>query len=278
MARLVGFIANRPDLGARVVEGEGSALDVRRARGVTAGWGVGFHQAGDVLLRRRPVDDRSDIHIAELVRDIQADMLIAHVRAATVGTLRTENTHPFRYRQWLFAHCGTIESFDSLRPRLSDTLPAFLQRDVRGDTDSELIFHLFLSFLHDAAKLDRPQVEPADARSALRATKALVDGLLAEEGHAATSMNMLLGTPDYLVAVRAGAPMAYRALRGKTDLERYFGDGGPSRLRVQDLATCSFTIVASDFDDDVLPVGWTPVPDRSIVTITRSDAPAIESF
>jgi predicted glutamine amidotransferase len=278
MARLLGFLANRPDLGARVVLGEGSVLDVRRPAGVSAGWGVGFHQAGDVLLRRRPVDDRTEIRMAELVRELHADMLIAHVRAATVGTLRTENTHPFRYRQWLFAHCGTIEAFDSLRPRISDTLPVFLQRDVRGDTDSELIFHLFLSFLHDAGQLDRPQVEPADVRAALRSTKSLVDGLLAEEGHAPSAMNMLLGTSEYLVAVRAGAPMAWRALRGKTDLERYFGEGGPSRLRVQDLASCSCSLVASDFDDDVLPAGWTPVPDRSIVTITRSDAPAIESL
>ena len=37
--------------------------------------------------------------------------MIGHVRAATVGNLRTENTHPFRYRQWLFAHTGTVDGY-----------------------------------------------------------------------------------------------------------------------------------------------------------------------
>ncbi|MFS8068551.1 MAG: class II glutamine amidotransferase, partial [Byssovorax sp.] len=115
MARLVGFIGNRPDLGARVIELEGRALDVRRKLGVTPGWGVGFYQGGEILLKRRPLDDRAEIKITDLTRDIRADVLLAQVRLATVGPLRTENTHPFRYRTWLFANTGTVEAFATLR-------------------------------------------------------------------------------------------------------------------------------------------------------------------
>ncbi len=61
MARLVGFIGNRPDLGARVIELEGRALSVRRKPDVTPGWGVGFYQAGEILLKRRPIDERAEI-------------------------------------------------------------------------------------------------------------------------------------------------------------------------------------------------------------------------
>ncbi len=276
MARLVGFIANRPDLGARVLQQEGRALTTHRPRGSTAGWGVGFYQGGDVLLRRRPVDDRSEINIGDLAKDVKADMLLAHVRAASVSTLRTENTHPFRYRQWLFAHCGAIESLSTMRSRMHDTLPQFLQRDVRGDTDSELIFHLFLSFLHDAGQIDRGHVELLHVHAALRSTRALVERLAAEEGLDASAMNMLVTSPDYLVAVHAGAAMGYRFLQGKNDLEPYFGEGALGRMRVQDLASCMFGLVASDFDDDVLPIGFRPVPHGSLVTFTRNDAPVIE--
>src|SRR5207247_8895611 len=118
MARLVGIISNRPDLCTRVMEIEGRALSVRKKPG--AGWGVGFYQGGEILLKRRPIDDRAEIRLSDMTRDIRTDTLIAHVRAATVGTLRTENTHPFRYRQWLFAHTGTIEGFSTLRGRLGD--------------------------------------------------------------------------------------------------------------------------------------------------------------
>lgn len=290
MARLVGFIGNRPDLGSRVIDLEGRALDVRCRDGVTPGWGVGFYQAGEILLKRRPIDDRNEVRPADIVRDVRADTLVAHVRLATVGALRTENTHPFRYRQWLFANTGTAPAFAKLSGRLAEQLPRFLQRDVRGETDSELIFHLFLSFLHDAGELDRPAVDASAARKALRGALALVDGLCAEEGAQPTALNVLVSNPEYLVALHAGtarsgqapgtaasAEMGYRVFQGQHDLERLFGDGGLGRMRIPDYATSRLTVVASDFDDG-LPPGWTSVPERAIVTFTRADEPHVESL
>jgi glutamine amidotransferase len=276
MARLVGIIGNRPDLCARVIEVEGRALTARKRAG--AGWGVGFYQGGEILLKRRPIDDRAELRLTDMTKDIRTDTLIAHVRAATVGTLRTENTHPFRYRQWLFAHTGTIEGFSTLRGRLGDSLPQFLLRDVRGDTDSELLFHLFLSFLHDAGQLDRPNVDPEAARSAVRASVALVDRLCAEEGAGPSAMNILIANPEYLLAVHGGATMAYRSYQGQGDLERLFGDGSLGRMRIPDFAASRLTIVASDFDDDRAPVGWTMAADRAIVQFTRADDPVTETL
>ena len=277
MARLVGFIGNRPDLGARVIELEGRALDVRRRAGVTPGWGVGFYQGGEILLKRRPLDDRAEIKMTDITRDIRADVALAQVRLATVGPLRTENTHPFRYRTWLFANTGTVEAFTTLRGRLAESLPQFLQRDVRGETDSELVFHLFLSFLHDAGQLDRPSVDAKTAAAALRSTIALVDRLCAEEGAAATALNVLMSSPEYVLALNGGPPMAYRVFQGQRDLERLFGDGGLGRMRIPDYASSRLTLIASDFEDDRIPEGWTPVRERAIVTFSRANEPIIEN-
>jgi predicted glutamine amidotransferase len=276
MARLVGFIGNRPDLGARAIELEDRALTVRRREGVIPGWGVGFYQGGEILLKRRPIDDRPEISLVDMTKDVRADILVAHVRAATVGSLRTENTHPFRYRQWLFAHTGTVEGFARLRNQLSDSLPQFLQRDVRGETDSELLFHLFLSFLHDSGQLDRPNVDAASARTALRSSIALVDRLCAEEGAGPSAMNIVVTNPEYLLVAHGGTPMAYRIYQGSDDMERLLSDGGLGRMRMPDYAASRLTLVASDFDDDQAPAGWTHVGERAIVTFTRADAPAIE--
>lgn len=278
MARLVGFISNRPDLGARVIELESRALLVRKKPGVVPGWGVGFYQAGEILLRRRPIDDRSELSFIDMTKDARGDLLVAHVRVATVGTARAENTHPFRYRQWLFAHTGTIEAFPTLRGRLAESLPQFLQRDVRGDTDSEILFHLFLSFLHDAGQLDRPHVEAAKTRAALRACISLVDRLCAEEGLPPSAMNILVSNPEYLLAVHGATQMGYRVFEGKNDLARLFGDAGLGRMRIPDLAVSRLSIVASDFDDDRLPPEWTSVRERAIVTFTRADEPHVESI
>ena len=52
MARLFGLIGNRTDLAGRVLASEADALRVQ-SRGGSLGWGVGFYQGGEVLMRRR---------------------------------------------------------------------------------------------------------------------------------------------------------------------------------------------------------------------------------
>ncbi len=275
MARLFGYVGNRADLGARVLELESKPLKVF-AKGTTLGWGIGFYQAGEVLLRRRPIDERQEIDVANLAKDLRADVLIGHVRAATVGNLRTENTHPFRYRQWLFAHTGTINGYPRLRERLSESLPEFLRRNVRGDTDSELLFHLFLSFLHDAGDLGDAPVDPGATRKAMRSTLALSERLRAEEGAAAQGMNLLVTDGEHMVAVHDSASMGYRVIKGRADLERLLGDDTLRRIRIPDMASCHFCLVASDFDEE--PRGWLMVPPHVMVTITRADDPTVEAL
>ena len=175
MARLFGFIGNRSDISPHVLQVESQALKAH-AKDRRLGWGFGFYQGGEVLLRRRPIDDHTVVDVASLTRDLRTDVLVGHVRQPSIGDLSTRNTHPFRYRHWLFAHAGTVAQFDNLRDRLVTSIPDFLMRNVRGDTDSELVFHLFLSFLHDAGKLtdDTPA---ADVAASLRSAMALIDRL-----------------------------------------------------------------------------------------------------
>src|SRR5690606_27245264 len=116
------------DLGARVLESNRNVLSVRREASEPLGWGLGFYQSGEVLLRRRPIDDREEIDLVEAAEDVRTDVMIGHVRRASIGAHRTENTHPFRYRMWLFAQTGTIGGFDRLRERLLSSQPEFLRR------------------------------------------------------------------------------------------------------------------------------------------------------
>ncbi len=284
MARLAGFIGNRPDLGPRALASERL---VARLPGPDSGgtsWGLGFYQGGEILLKRRPIDDRRELALGDLVKDLKADVLISHVRTPTVGTLRTENTHPFRYRQWLFAHTGTVPSFDKLARRLRDSLPQFLERDVRGDTDSELVFYMFLSFLQDAGALDRPSAAPAQVRAAMRSTSSLLERLCAEEGVKPAPSNYLIACSEYIVALHGAhgdadhpAPrMAFRHYSTKSDLERLFGDSELSRLRLSDLGSTRLTLVASDLEDDRAPQGWTTMAPASFATFSRTEPPQIE--
>ena len=274
MARMFGFIGNRSDLGARVLKLNAEVLRVRRSPGQPLGWGIGFYQAGEVLLRRRPIDDRDVIDLAEAAENVRTDVLIGHVRHASVGALRTENTHPFRYRMWLFAQTGTIQGFERLRARLLASQPEFLRRNVRGETDSELFFYLFLSFLHDAGHLNDSHVSPDHVAAALRASIALVDRLSAEEGHSGNRGDTLVTNGEHLLAVHRNGGMAYRVLKGRHDVEELLGEAGVRHSRIPSLDTTRFSLIVSELAQ--VPTAWTPVADRCIVTLTRGDDPSFE--
>jgi predicted glutamine amidotransferase len=279
MARLIGFIANRPDLGPRAIALEPVSFAVRRADEASGalGWGLGFHQGGEVLLRRRPVDERRVVELVELVRDVRAEVLVGSVRPGAIGELGSENTCPFRYRQWLYAQSGAIADFEPLRQRFLESLPQFLARDVRGDTDAELVFYLFLSFLHDAGQLDRAEVPLTVAKDAVRGTLALVDRLVAEEGGAPPELNMVIACGGYVLAARRSRRrMGCLTIEGRAALERLYADEDFSRTRVPHLAQARLRLVASDFDGDVLPSGYVEVPERSLVALTFADGPVID--
>lgn len=278
MARMFGFIGNRSDLGARVLQSNAELLRVRRKPGEPLGWGLGFYQAGEILLRRRPIDDRDEIDLTEAAEDIRTDVLVGHVRRASVGALRTENTHPFRYRSWVFAQTGTIAGFEQLRERLLLSQPEFLRRNVRGETDSECFFYLFLSFLHDAGHLAEEHLAPVYVVTALRASITLVDRLSAEEGHAPNAGDILVTNGETMVAVHrdatGDATMGYRVLKGRFDIEHLLGEDGVRRARIPSIDSTHFTIIASDVS--ALPSDWVPVRERSVVTLSRTEDPAVE--
>ncbi|HYO93401.1 MAG TPA: class II glutamine amidotransferase [Polyangiaceae bacterium] len=274
MARMFGFIGNRSDLGARVLKSNAELLRVRRKAGEPLGWGIGFYQAGEILLRRRPIDDREEIDLTEAAEDIRTDVLVGHVRRASIGALRTENTHPFRYRSWVFAQTGTIGGFEQLRERLLASQPEFLRRNVRGETDSECFFYLFLSFLHDAGHLSEAHVDAAHVVAALRASISLVDRLSAEEGQERNAGNILVTDGESMVAVHRSGAMCYRVLRGKFDIEHLLGEEEARRARIPSIDSTHFTIIASEFE--TLPPDWSAVKLRSVVTLSRTEDPIIE--
>ncbi len=226
MSRMVGFIGNHPELGPRALEVHRELLKVAREGEEPLGWGLGFYQHGEVLLRRRPVDDRPLIDLVGSAEDVRTEVLIGHVRRATVGPLRTENTHPFRYRGWLYADTGTIRGFDGLRERLLASLPEFLRQNVRGDTDSEASFYLFLSFLHDAGQLQEAPAPESAVKDALRSTCVHLDRLTAELGARHEAGSVLLSNGERLYAVHRRGGLALRHYAGASDARELLASEG----------------------------------------------------
>lgn len=208
MGRLIGYVANRSDRLEDVLVEERAA--VGDAPDPTArAWGLGFYQGGEILHRKRPSLGDSPVTWTEIAGGVKTDCAVIHLREATVGDYRSENTHPFRMRQWLFAHRGTVHGFDALKPALLAPMPDFLKRGIRGTTDSEHVFAAFLSFLFDAGQLDASDADPSVVLSATRATLSLVDRLTAEVGAPEAELDVMISNGRTLFVVRRGEPVHY---------------------------------------------------------------------
>ena len=206
MGRLIGYMANRADQLAVALEHERSVTAPTQNDGPEA-WGIGFYHAGEVLHKKRPHATQETLDWASIASDIHTDCAVVHLRDAEMEDYRPENAHPFRMRQWLFVHDGKQEGFAAIKSELTESMPDFLRRNIRGNTDSECIFHLFLSFIHDAGHLDSPDPEPDILFSAVRSTVAMLDRLAAQVRAPSSAFNFLVANGQALIAMRRGAAL-----------------------------------------------------------------------
>ena len=100
------------------------------------GWGIAFFEGKGARLFLDP-EPSVNSAIAQLVSQypIRSRNVIAHIRKATHGSVRLENTHPFMRElwghHWIFAHNGKMPDF---YPELNGSFTPV------GDTDSERVF------------------------------------------------------------------------------------------------------------------------------------------
>lgn len=274
-ARILGFISNRPELGARVLASHAQHLDVHTTADEPVGWGIGFYHGSELLLRRRPIDDRDLIPLANLVA-VETDVLIGHVGRPNVGELRTENTQPFRYRQWLFAQLGELHDFETLREPLRDSQPDFLKRSRRGDSDAELLFYWLLSVLHETDHLHPAVVSNEALRAGLRRASLQLDRLSTQHSAAPSALDLLLTNGEHLALLHRSGTLATRVVSGRREVESFLGDdlGASARAASAEKARCS--LVAGPLDE--LPESWQRLPHPAVVSLDRVEESVVETL
>jgi glutamine amidotransferase len=170
-----------------------------------------------------------------------------------------------------------LAQFDAIRERLMASVPEFLRGGIRGETDAEILFHVFLSFLHDQGRLNDATVEPGFIREALRSSLAVVDGMIAEVGGEPGSINLAVTNGELLVCAHRNQRMAYRVFAGRSDAEMIIGEDSSLRRKTPELAQMHFVLLASNFDDE-LPPRWKPIAEQAIVTLSRGHEPHVEAL
>ena len=111
------------------------------------GFGVGWYgkrPLPGVFRSIRPA--WNDFNLRDLAAQIESPLFLAHVRATSLATVQETNCHPFRHGRWLFVHNGEIFEVEKVRRELLMRVAPGLFGNILGTTDSELLFHLALTF------------------------------------------------------------------------------------------------------------------------------------
>lgn len=111
------------------------------------GWGVAYYVDGAPHVVRSVDTALSDPMFHRVSGVASSQTVVAHVRKATQGGKHTLNCHPFQHGRWVFAHNGDVPEFPHVRDALVARVAPELRGFLLGDTDSEVVFLLFLTEL-----------------------------------------------------------------------------------------------------------------------------------
>jgi glutamine amidotransferase len=148
-----------------------------------------------------PVFDRNLKNLAEKVR---AGCVLAHVRGVAYSTaveISLQNVHPFQFEglQWALAHNGDLAGLAEMKPHLAPHIQADFLTRIRGTTDSEWIYALFVSQLRDP----RDHAAEDEVFAALEKTIAILRAARQKIGMTfSSSLNLFIANGSQLAAVR----------------------------------------------------------------------------
>jgi hypothetical protein len=180
--------------------------------------GLGYYDSGELLARVSPREEDRPLDVAHTLRDVRADVLVLHTAGAPIEeSARRENAQPFRFQNWLMARTGEISGFAEFRANVLESMPPYIRRGVHGDSGDEHFFHLFLSFLFDAGKINRSNVGTGEIRTALCQAVATVDAFAEAAGQRPAPFCAVVSDGYSIVAAGRETPIDYALIEGIRD-------------------------------------------------------------
>lgn len=194
---------------------------------------------------------------------IRSNCIFAHVRAAGVGTVSEVNCHPFHYDRFLLMHNGDIGGFLRLKRRLRERLSDELYNWIRGETDSEHFFALFLNnFLPKAdayrvedivETLDQTIAELREMQAALQIREPTYLNFAVTDGRCIVASRCTLGSAPY-------AATLYH-----TEGSRFECENGVCRMVKADPSEHAVLVVSEKLTD--VKEEWHEVPTNHFVVV-----------
>ncbi|RKF74099.1 putative glutamine amidotransferase DUG3 [Golovinomyces cichoracearum] len=223
------------------------------------------------------------VNLQRIASKTTSRLIFAHVRATTEGTLSEDNCHPFYHNSLMWMHNGQLGGWKYIKRRLGEQLADKWYLGVKGATDSEWAFALYLDTLerigHNPSCPSPHGFGPSVLRQAMLETIRRINELISEIPQSVLK-NENVHTQCLLnFAVTDGeSVICTRYVNSKTDqaASLYYSSGtcwedkgnkGEYQMDRQDKGA-DIVLVASEpltFDRE----SWLAVPTNSVLTIHK---------
>ncbi len=268
MERVFGFSSGNPSLSLHGLYPFRNALGARDEEMFT--WGLGYHLPPDGLeLKRRP-QHMQEVSFFHELEGRAVCSAMGHVRSAD-GEVMPVDVQPFRFKHWLFAMLGGSGRHMAIRDWLLGALPPFLKRNIRGSTEAELVFGLFLSFLKESRAMYSVDTPPEVYAAALASTYDTWRLYAADAGGDVPRAVLLASDGRRLVALSSIEDAAgYRVVSGVTDCP-YCRDHASYGAEPKDHPDLRVTLVLADSVTAPRDWGLTPLPPDRVLVAQRGE-------
>ena len=249
MCRLLGYCSRGSTSVAGLLTGEGLRAFTALSAFHGDGWGMAWYNSDGPQVEKSARRALEEPDYARLASRPLGDLGLVHLRWATPGLgIGYDNSHPFRYGRYAFAHNGAVHPQD----RLGEMLPAAWERRLAGATDSErYLLHIMW----------RLAARDGDMIAAVTDTLAGIAGR-----YAVNSLNAVLLAPERMYAISWHDPARIPA-----DELRRRGVAGTAEeiagyFRLAYRATGDAVVVASSGWPQP---GWTVLPIGTVLAVDR---------
>jgi predicted glutamine amidotransferase len=159
-------------------------------KGHPDGWGiVAYSEQQRIRFRKSHLSAAADPKFSQAARSLKgknADIILGHLRKASVGGINKRNAQPFVWNNFSFGHNGTVFVGNRM------DLKTRFSRSVKGTTDSEKLFAYMLQNLNE-----KKNAKPSSVTAALKKTIRNI-----RENFDYTAMNFILSDGKYSWALR----------------------------------------------------------------------------
>lgn len=131
------------------------------------GYGIGYYlnNKSDPIIYKNTIPSWNDYNFIQHMKMLEANNILIHIRATKRNSnhspVHIYNCHPFIFKNYLYCHNGYVQQFynGKIRKTIINFIDDNLLLKIGGNTDSEYLFYIILTFIKNGNTLVDSVVE-----------------------------------------------------------------------------------------------------------------------